>query len=169
VDESRLGLKTGVRRRLTLCGTKPIGPLQWRFEAFYLYGAVEPATGESFFLEFSHLDSPCFERFLEHLAQHYPHHLHLLQLDNASAHRAKSLQIPENLILFFQPPHTPEVNPIERLWQHLKDQLSWLSFTHLDALRAVISERLRELTPTVVASLTGYDFILSALKQANII
>lgn len=158
-----------MRRRLTLCGTKPIGPLQWRFEAFYLYGAVEPATGESFFLEFSHLDSPCFQSFLEHLAQHYPHHLHLLQLDNASAHRAKSLQIPENLILFFQPPHTPEVNPAERLWQHLKDQLSWLSFAHLDALREVISERLHELTPAVVASLTGYDFILGALKQANII
>lgn len=146
-----------------------MGPLQWRFEAFYLYGAVEPATGENFFLEFSHLDSPCFQRFLECLAQHYPNQLHLLQLDNASAHTSKSLQLPQNIILFFQPPHTPEVNPIERFWRHLKDQLSWLSFAHLDALREVISERLRELTPAVVASLTGYDFILGALKHANII
>lgn len=169
MDESRLGLKTVVRRRLTLCGTKPVGPLQWRFEAFYLYGAVEPATGESFFLAFSHLDSTCFQVFLERLAQHYPNQFHLLQLDNASAHTATSLRIPENLILFFQPPHSPEVNPIERLWQHLKNQLSWLSFAHLDALREVISERLHELTPAVVASLTGYDFILGALKQANII
>lgn len=158
-----------MRRRLTLYGTKPIGPLQWRFEAFYLYGAVEPATGESFFLEFSHLDSTCFQVFLERLAQHYPHQLHLLQLDNASAHTATSLQIPQNLILFFQPPHTPQVNPIERLWQHLKDQLSWMNFAHLDALREVISERLRKLTPAVIASLTGYDFILDALKHANII
>jgi hypothetical protein len=49
-DESRFGLHTLVGRILTACGMKPIGKWQWLFKAFWLYGAVEPATGESFFL-----------------------------------------------------------------------------------------------------------------------
>ena len=45
------------RRWLTLPGVKPVGPMQWKFEAFYLYGAVAPLTGESFFLELPYLNS----------------------------------------------------------------------------------------------------------------
>ena len=168
LDESRFGLKTIPRRRITLSGTKPLGPVQWRFEAFYLYGAVEPMTGESFFLEFSHSDSTCFEGYLEQLAQHYPHQLHVIQLDQGSLHPAKTLQLPDHVVLLFQPPHSPQLNPIERLWQHLKDHLSWQIFDRLDDLREVLSERLKALTSAVIASLTGYDFILSALGNANI-
>jgi putative transposase len=142
--------------------------MQWRFEAFYLYGAVEPVTGESFFLEFTHSDSTCFEVYLEQLAQHYPHRLHVIQLDQGSLHTAKRLQLPDNVVLLFQPPHSPQLNPIERLWQHLKDPLSWQIFDRLDDLREVLTEHLKALTPAVIASLTGYDFILSALKNANI-
>lgn len=125
-------------------------------------------TGESFFLEFTHSDSTCFEVYLEQLAQHYPYQLHVIQLDQGSLHRAKTLQLPDNVVLLFQPPYSPQLNPIERLWQHLKDHLSWPIFNRLDDLREVITERLKALTPAAIASLTGYDFILSALKNANI-
>ena len=50
-----------IGRLITACGTKPIGQWQWLFKAFWLYGAVEPATGESFFLEFSHVDTDCYQ------------------------------------------------------------------------------------------------------------
>lgn len=48
-DERRLGLKTITRRLLTLPGVKPVRSIQWQFEAFYLYGAVAPLTGEACF------------------------------------------------------------------------------------------------------------------------
>jgi hypothetical protein len=64
-DESRFGLHTLVGRILTACGIKPIGKWQWLFKAFWLYGAVEPATGESFFLQFSYVDTECFLQFLD--------------------------------------------------------------------------------------------------------
>ena len=48
-DESRFGLKTITRRRITSRGIKPLGQVQWSFKAYYLYGMVEPLTGESFF------------------------------------------------------------------------------------------------------------------------
>ena len=55
--------------------TRASTPTQWNFKAYYLYGAVAPQTGESFWLEFSHLDGMCFQMFLDQLAQKYPAHL----------------------------------------------------------------------------------------------
>jgi hypothetical protein len=48
-DESRMGLHTIQRRKLTGRGIKPQGKMQWDFIYLWLYGAVEPLTGESFF------------------------------------------------------------------------------------------------------------------------
>jgi len=51
-------------------------------QSLLLYGAVEPATGESFFLQFSHVDTVCFGRFLDELSQAYPDSLNIVQVDN---------------------------------------------------------------------------------------
>ena len=124
--------------------------MQWQFKAFY--STVEPLSGESFFLESSHHDSDCFQIYLEHLAQRYPHARHILQLDNTSSHSAKQLELPSNIVLMFQPPYSPELNPIERLWQHIKDQLSWVLFSSLDSLRQTVREILQDLTPQTIRS-----------------
>jgi transposase len=145
-----------------------VGLIQWQFEAFYLYGAVEPLTGESFFLEFSYLNNVCFQAFLNEFSKTYPDTLNILQLDNASPHLAKNLSLPENVILLFQPAYSPDVNPIERVWQSIKDKLSWLMTETLDELRREMNAVLNSLTAEGIASLTGYDFILSALKKARL-
>jgi hypothetical protein len=62
-DESRFGLHMLVGRILTACGIKPIGKWQWLFKAFWLYGAVEPATDESFFYNFLMLILSVFYNF----------------------------------------------------------------------------------------------------------
>ncbi len=82
-----------------------------------------------------------FEVFLHPFAARYPHELHVLQLDQASFHLTRSLTLPANIILLFQPAKSPELNPIERLWQHLKDHLAWGVFPNLDALRQVLDQR----------------------------
>lgn len=167
-DETRLGLKTIPRRKLTAYGVKPIGKVQWEFKAFYLYGVVEPKTGEFFLYEFSHLDSDCFQRFLNLLSERYPNDLHIIQLDNGRFHKAKKIRVPANIILLFQPAHSPDLNPIERLWQDIKDNLSWGEFRNLDDLRSKVGEIVNSLKPSSVTSLTGWDYILDALCLAEI-
>lgn len=49
-----MGLKTEAGRLITQKGVKPVGIMQWKRENFYLYGLVEPLTGEYFIWEFSH-------------------------------------------------------------------------------------------------------------------
>ena len=166
-DESRFGLHTLMGRLITACGIKPIGQWQWLFKAFWLYGAVEPATGESFFLQFSHVDTECYQRFLNEFSKAYPDSLNLLQVDNGRFHKGKALVVPENILLLFQPPYCPELNPIERLWEHLKASLKWAAFKTLDHLQVKVDQLLTELTPQVIASLTGYSFILDALSALN--
>lgn len=122
-DETRLGLKTMMGKKLTLKGIKPIGQIQWEFNYYYIYGLVEPKSGRAFFYEFTHLTTLCFQKYLEIFSQQFPNEIHIVQLDNAPFHRAKQLKIPENIILIFQPPYCPEVNPIERFWQYLKSYL----------------------------------------------
>jgi len=105
-DETRLGLQSIEGKILTLQGVKPEVEKQWKFDYYYLYGLVEPQTGETFYYEFSNLDLICFETFLELFSQAYPEEIQILQLDNAPSHTTENLTIPENIILLFQPPYT---------------------------------------------------------------
>ncbi len=88
-----MGLLTVQRRILTKRGIKPQGLLQWQFEYRWLYGAVEPLSGALYLLEFSHLDSVCFEHFLQMFSRQWPHELHLIQVDNSQAHKARGLTL----------------------------------------------------------------------------
>ncbi len=107
----------------------------------------------------------------------------ILQVDNGRFHKGKDLIVPENIILrhlsggilppenavLFQPPYRLELNPIERLWEHLKADLKWASFKTLAQLQTTVDQLLNELTPEIVASVTGYPFILDALSALNTI
>jgi transposase len=146
---------------------KPQGRVGWKRENFYLYGAVEPATGDSFFYEFSHLDSFCFQAFLNHFSQQFPDSLNLLQLDNGSFHKSITLNWPENILPIFQPAHSPELNPIERLWQYLKQFLRWDTYTNLEQLRQKLTEVLDSIPASVIASICGWDYINTALLSAT--
>ncbi|MEP1058027.1 MULTISPECIES: IS630 family transposase [Cyanophyceae] len=167
-DETRLGLKTISGRKITAKGIKPQGKVQWQFQATYLYGVVEPATGAHFFYEFTHLNSDCFQVFLNLVSQQYNDSILIIQLDQAGAHRAKRLQIPSNIILMFQPSHALETNPIERVWQHFKLGLRWQLPKSLDELGLLMRSRLEAMTPAVIASLVGWDSIQNALSVAGI-
>jgi transposase len=163
-----MGLHTIQRRKLTGCGRKPQVQVLWDFIYLWLYGAIEPLTGESFFYEFTHLDTVCFEKFLELFASKYPRDLYIIQVDNGGFHNSLNLSIPENVILLFQPAYSPEVNPIERLWGYVKEQLKWLRFEHIEELRAAVQKELNKLTNEVIASLTEGQFILERLSVAEL-
>ena len=74
--------------------------------------------------------------------------------------------LPENLIPLVQPPHSTELNPIERLWQFLKQPLKNEFFSDLQALRDRIQELFDQLTFEQVMSVSSYNFILEALFYA---
>lgn len=167
MDESRLGLHTIRRRRLTAYGIKPVGTIQQRFENFMLYGAIAPRSGDSYFLGLPRLTTGLFQRFLDEFAQAHLHTLNVLLVDNSRCHTAQALQLPSNIILLFQPPYAPEVNPAERVWKALKDALAWQSFTDLAALQACIIAIVEPWEASLLQSLTAYPFIMEAINALS--
>lgn len=165
-DETRVGLKSETGKVITARGVKPVAPVQWGRDNFWIYGVVEPLSGWHFEQEYDRLNSQQFQSFLDALSQSLKQDMALIQLDQAKAHQALSLKWADNLIPVFQPAHSPELNPIERLWQFLKQQIKGENFVTLAQLRTRLQHEFRTLTAERVASLTSYDFILEALFYA---
>jgi len=86
-------------------------------------------------LEFLYLDGQCFQIFLDNLLAEDPEHLNVVQLDNGKFHHSSQLKIPDKILLVFQPPYTPELNPSERVWQYIKQELSWGLYDKLDEIK----------------------------------
>jgi transposase len=162
-DESRFGLLTIRRRRLTARGVQPVGAVQQVFEWFYVYGAVEPTTGHRFFLELPYLNAEMFQLFVDAFAQAFPDSLNLLLLDNSGAHTAQRLILPTNVRLVFLPPYCPELNPIERVWRDLKDEVAWQPFADLNAQQDYLSHLLWAYEAATLQSLTGYPYLVEAI------
>jgi transposase len=166
-DESRFGLLPVQRRRITLSGIKPVGQVQYQFENFYVYGAVEPTTGENYFLELPHLNTANFQIFLNEFADYYQETLNIVLMDNGSCHKAKSLAIPNNVICLFLPPYSPELNPIERLWQDLKAQLAWVLAPQIEKLEDDVVTRIRHYSKAAIQSLTAYPYFVQAVNALS--
>jgi transposase len=163
-DESRIGFLPRQRRRMTVSGVKPVGPVQYQFENFDLYGAVEPTTGESFFLELPQLNTVNFQIFLDEFAPHDQASLNIVLMDNGSCHQAKALVLPDHVVCLFLPPYSPELNPIERLWQDLKARLAWILVAQLEALERHVETLIRQYSQAAIQSLTSDPYFVHAVN-----
>ena len=85
-------------------------------------------------------------------------------MDNASCHTSGELEIPDNIILLFQPPYCPEVNPTERVWQYLKNSLAWQLFFNLEELKIEVTKIVNSLNKKIIGFLTSWSWILHSLS-----
>jgi len=143
-------------------GNRPSVPCHHIREYRYAYGAVEPISGDSFFLVMPQCNTVCMNIFLEELAKKYPNDKIILCCDGAAWHKAKSLQVPENIQLIFIPPYTPEMNPIEQIWKEIrKIGFRNESFPSLNKVIDRLCETIRSLSSSVIKSITARSWILS--------
>jgi hypothetical protein len=132
-DDSRGGVWTVHRRRLTACGVQPVGTVPHVVDWFDVYGAVAPTTGERCFLERPSLNAETFQRCVEAFAEAFPDSWNSRWLDHRGAHTAQGMRWPEHVRCVWLPPYGPELNPIARVWRALKDDLAWQQFPNLEA------------------------------------
>jgi len=107
-------------------GTRPWILKQTEYQWAYLWAAVDPATGDCCAMITPTVNTEMMNQFLDGLGQTLASDEHaVLVLDNAGWHVAKALNVPENITLLFLPPYSPELQPVERLWQWMRShQLS---------------------------------------------
>ncbi len=82
----------------------------------------------------------------------------VLVLDGASAHRAKSLRVPERITLLPLPAYTPELNPAERLWPLVKEGVANRTHESLASLEEAVCGRCQRITAAQVSALTSYHW-----------
>ncbi len=143
-------------------GFRPAVPCHHIREYRYAYGAVEPLTGESFFLVMPYCNSICMNVFLKKLSEAYPKDKIILVCDGAAWHKSKVLNIPENIELVFIPPYTPEMIPIEQIWREIRTMgFRNEVFNTLDDVVNRLCVTISALSADVIKSITGRDWILS--------
>jgi transposase len=98
--------------------------------------------------------------YLDEFAKQHPDEFKILILDNGAFHKAAQLQIPPNIALLFIPPYSPELNPAEKMWRHLKDQIANEVFKTIDDLSDRLFTTVRNLSHTTIKSITGCQYYL---------
>lgn len=146
-------------------GQRPSVPCDRIREYTYAYGAVDPVSGDNFFLVLPACDTYCMNVFLKKLSEEYPDDMILLCCDNAGWHKSKKLIVPENIELFRIPPYTPEMNPIEQIWKELR-QVGFRNeiFSSLEKVVDRLCTTIKNLTNDTVKSITGRQWILGCLN-----
>jgi hypothetical protein len=163
-DEAGFGRINKPKRCWCSKKMRPSVPCHHIREYRYAYGAVEPATGEHFFLVLPRCDTVCMNVFLEELSKAYPDDCILLVCDGASWHRSKGLKVPGNITLLRIPPYTPEMNPIEQIWKQLRSMgFRNEVFKTLNHVVDRLCSTICLLTVETVKSITGRQWILDAV------
>lgn len=95
---------------------------QTEYKWVYLYGAVNPGTGEGAGMLGSTADTEMMNLFLYWMGKQVgDDRVAVLVLDGAGWHKSKGLRVPGNIRPLFLPPYSPELNPAELVWLWLKE------------------------------------------------
>jgi transposase len=153
-DEARFGQKGIVTKIWTKKGNRPTRVRQNGFQSASIVGAVNPKTGEKYSLLYDGLDTEVMNHFLKNMgAKGGTDVHHVMFLDGAKWHQSENLVIPKNISLYFLPPYSPELNPIEQIWGYLKSNfLSGRIFKNMSDILDYGVRAWRELSQDIVKS-----------------
>ena len=131
-------------------------------EYAYAYAAVSPKDGGLVWMLTAKMNTANMNAYVRHVASQYPDDYIVMIVDGASSHRSHALQAPSNMALVRLPPYSPELNPVERIWEEIREK----DFPNrvFDSLGAVIAQTMRglkrlETSPDALRSLTYWPWI----------
>ena len=136
----------------------------------YSYGAVSIADGCFDRLVLPHVNGQCMRLFLNEIAQHYSQKKIITVLDGAGWRKNQAMVLTTNLKLQFLPPYSPELNPVEHLWDELREKnFHNRAFETIDAVDDTVVAALRtlELDQARVLNICQWDWIINAISIAK--
>lgn len=168
LDEHRYGLLPVIRRCWGLRGVRVHAPYATRYQWGYLHEALEVDGRNKVELLFTPaIDQDIHAVFLRQIAESDPTARHVIIQDQAGFHlRATDSRLPANVRLVPLPPYSPELNPVEKLGDLVKDAICNRLFAKLRPLEDAILAELEPLRQSGarVAQLIGEGWLLD---QAN--
>ncbi len=133
-DEARFGRMSDPRACWAPAPKRPMVGLALVREFRYEYAAVSPWSGELDYMTSEKMNTKNMSGFLKHVSERHTQDFIVMVLDGSPSHRGKELEVPENMALVFLPPYSPELNPVEQLWNVLRrDYFANMVFDSLNA------------------------------------
>ena len=169
-DEARFGLHTEHRRRWGLPGARVIVPHQQKDEWDYTYGAVEVSRAGSVFCFQSTVHQEASGQFLEPIVAHDPAAIQVIIQDGAGFHLPENdPRLPANVRVITLPAYSPELNPVEKLWDHLKDAICHRVFATVEELREALGAGLEDFWSdgARALSLIGRGWLLASVNAGD--
>ncbi len=125
-DEARIGQKNKITRRWAKRGARPSAPSDQRTASTYIFGAICPKDGKGAGLVLPSCNTEAMNLHLAEIATQVAPGTHaVLLLDQAGWHLSGRLVVPDNITLVPLPPKCPELNPVENVWEFMRE--NWLS------------------------------------------
>lgn len=169
-DEARFGRISDCRYCWAKFPQRPTVKAMLTHQYVYAFGAVSIGDGRFDSLVLPHVNSDCMALFLTEIATRYPEDNIVMVLDGAGWHKSQSMPIPANIGLLHLPPYSPELNPVEHIWDDLREKhFHNRTFDSLDALEDQLVKGLSALenAPNRVSSICDWDWIIKATCNAN--
>jgi hypothetical protein len=169
-DEARFGRISDLRRCWAPLGERPVVGHQVVRQSIYALGAVDPWRGQLSSLIMPWVDAETMSIFLAHVGAAQGAACGVMLLDGAGWHRAHALRVPPNLRLLFLPPYSPELNPVEHVWEWLRENaMRNHAFSDLDAVEDSLSDGLKRLAaqPETLRSMTYFDWLNTLSLTSN--
>lgn len=162
MDEARFGRISDVRRCWAPAGVRPLAFAQVEREYSYAYAALCPFDGQLVSLVLPWANTEMMSLFLAEASRRYANEQLVLIMDQPGWHKAKRLKVPDNITLHWLPPYSPELNPVEHLWDDLREK--WFSnkvFNSLEAVEIQLMQALQhyQRSPEEVKSMTLFSWI----------
>ena len=118
-------------------GTRPRQPADQRYANAWLFGAICPARGVGAALAMPFIGTEAMQMHLDEISVMVARGSHaVLLLDRAGWHTTGNLLVPRNITLIFLPSRSPELNPVENVWQYLR--ANWLSNRVFETVEEII-------------------------------
>jgi transposase len=162
----RSGTRTNNKRRWTPKRIRPIYLVRIGYEYVYLYVAINPVEGKMFALFLPDITAESFQVFLDEFSRSLGDREIILLLDNSSCHKSGDLKVSKNISFEYLPSYCPELNPVERLFEELRKELSNKIFDDLERVEHVLESALKKYfdNPQLVSNLTLYPYIRKNLN-----
>lgn len=161
-DESRFGTHSKIGHAWLEKGKRTAMPVKLGFKNFYLYSAVELGTGDHFTFEMPHVNTDCLNIFLAELSKSYPQETLLLVMDGAGWHKSKTLVQPANIEIIYLPPYSPELNPVERFWEHIKRYtIRNKIYLTLSSLKDMVAHFINNLQQEEIKNLCSANYLIN--------
>jgi hypothetical protein len=167
-DEARFVRISAQKRCWAPIGTRPTVPNQIVRESRYAFAAVDPASGAMTCLVLPEANLAMMNRFLAQVAADFADSFVVMQVDGAPWHTSPNLHVPENIHLITQPASSPELNPVEHLWDDIREkEFPNVRHASLDEVKQAVSTGLRRLAaaPKKLSSMTFFPHLRAAWRQ----